>query len=251
MLVADDGSTDDTHEVISLLCQQESRLRYICQAHQGPSAARNLGIKMTQAPLIAFLDSDDEWLPGKLKAQIEYFKKNREVLICQTEEIWVRRGKRVNPMNKHRKYGGHIYEQCLPLSIMSPSCIMLKRELLENVGAFDEALLVCEDYDLWLRITSKRAVGYIERPYVVKYGGHSDQQSQKFTAIDQYRIYAMVKMILSGDLTEAQRLATLNEIKRKANIVMKGNAKRGRRNEVMRFKYLIDSLNDSVVGVGK
>ena len=163
LIVVDDGSTDGTKVLIEKMVLENPAIRYFFQSNQGPSAARNLGIKKAQAPLIAFLDSDDEWRPGKLKAQLDFFRENPDVLICQTEEIWIRSGVRVNPMDKHKKSGGYIFEKCLRLSIVSPSCVMMRREFFDEVGFFDETFPACEDYDLWLRASARFPIGLIPR----------------------------------------------------------------------------------------
>ena len=163
LIIVDDGSTDSTNNFI------ESRSpfpvpRVFHQENKGPAAARNLGIKHAQGEWIAFLDSDDEWKPGKLKAQLKFFEENPEYFICQTEEIWIRNGTRVNPMKKHQKFGGWIFEKCLPLCVVSPSAVMMRRKLFGEVGLFDESLPACEDYDLWLRIAAKYPIVLIENP---------------------------------------------------------------------------------------
>ena len=94
LIVVDDGSTDRTPDILN---SYGDRLRVIRQANQGVSAARNRGIDNTSGPLIALLDSDDIWLPKKLAVQIDFFKRNPAALSCQTEEIWIRYGLRVNP----------------------------------------------------------------------------------------------------------------------------------------------------------
>lgn len=228
LIVVDDGSIDQTKQVVNELFYNEPRLKYINQKNRGPSSARNLGIKNSKATFIAFLDSDDEWLPRKLKTQLDFFQMNPDLLICQTEEIWIRNGKRVNSMNKHKKFGGFIFEKCLPLSIVSPSCVMMRREFFDQVGLFDESLPACEDYDLWLRTSARFPIGLIEKFLVIKYGGHVDQRSREFPAMDQFRIKALTKVLESEFLSEDQRKLTISELSKKCRIVQNGSLKRGK-----------------------
>ena len=228
VLVVDDGSTDTSRALVEQLAQQHTEIRYLFQSRRGPAAARNVGIKKSRAPFVALLDSDDEWLPGKLAAQLEFFEKNPSYLICQTDEIWIRNGKRVNPMKKHKKEGGDIFERCVVLSMVSPSCVMMSKSLFDEIGLFDESLPACEDYDLWLRASARLKIGLIERPYVVRYGGHTDQQSRQFSVMDQFRIRSLVKILKSGDLTPDQKQIASRELLRKCQIVIAGALKRGK-----------------------
>ncbi len=242
ILVVDDGSTDETRALIENLIQEKTKIQYFFQSNQGPSAARNFGIRNTQTSFIAFLDSDDEWLPGKLKTQLEFFERNPDYLICQTEEIWIRNGKRVNSMKKHRKFGGFIFERCLPLSIVSPSCVMMRREFFDQVGLFDETLPACEDYDLWLRASVRFPIGLIEKPYVVKYGGHHDQRSRQFSVMDQFRIRALLKLFESNGLSLIQKKLVASELAHKCAIVSQGALKRGKTEEAAFYEDLIKKV---------
>src|SRR5512136_2135314 len=124
VLVVDDGSEDTTSEVL-----KPFRSRVKCIHHSknlGVSAARNTGIAESHSPLIAFLDSDDYWLPGKLAAQVSFFSEHPDAVACQTEERWIRRGVRVNPMKKHFKPSGEIFEPSLKLCLVSPSAVVVK-----------------------------------------------------------------------------------------------------------------------------
>ncbi|MFZ5801557.1 MAG: glycosyltransferase family 2 protein [Candidatus Omnitrophota bacterium] len=239
IIVVDDGSTDGTSD---WLRQKYSELRLFTAERRGPAAARNTGIKHARHDWIAFLDSDDEWLPGKLSAQFEFFEKNPQYLICQTEEIWIRNGLRVNPMKKHQKFGGEIFEKCLPLCIVSPSATMLHKKLLDEVGFFDETLPACEDYDLWLRIAARHPIGLIETPYIKKYGGHADQQSRVITEMDQYRIRSLVKLLGSGRLDEEKKEAALHTLKEKAQIFVNGALKRGRLEDAGEIFDLVEPI---------
>jgi len=169
IIVVDDGSSDGTEDVIA---QFRPHIKYLSHSkNSGVSAARNTGIKASQSSLIAFLDSDDYWLPEKLSLQKAFFIQNPESVACQTEEIWIRSGIRINPRKRHLKPSGDIFEPSLKLCLVSPSAVMLKRSLLNEVGLFDEDLPVCEDYDLWLRISCRNPIYLIDRYLVVKEGG--------------------------------------------------------------------------------
>ncbi len=233
IIIVDDGSTDGTEEMIR---QHFPFANYLFQPNQGPAAARNRGIQEAQGEWIAFLDSDDEWMPGKLAAQLEFFMQNPEYLICQTEEIWIRNGRRVNPMKKHKKYGGWIFEKCLPLCIVSPSAVIMHRTLLEEVGLFDESLPACEDYDLWLRVACRYPVGLIEKPYVTKYGGHADQRSHEFPAMDRFRIQSLIKILASNSLSPEQEKSTKTVLEEKMRIYIQGAVKRGKIDEAKIFQ---------------
>jgi glycosyltransferase involved in cell wall biosynthesis len=159
IIVVDDGSTDDTS---ALMTSVYPEIVFIQQSNTGVSCTRNVGIKRASGDWIAFLDSDDEWLPRKLEKQINELKSGADYKVCHTEELWVRNGVRVNQMKKHKKSGGWIFPQCLPLCAMSPSSILINHSVFEDIGDFDTTLPACEDYDLWLRITAKYPVLYIE-----------------------------------------------------------------------------------------
>ncbi len=223
LIVVDDGSTNGTRQLMRGL--EGGRVRCLFQPHSGVSCARNLGVKAAQYPWIAFLDSDDYWLPGKLNAQLQALQENPQYDIVHTEEIWIRRGRRVNPKKIHRKYGGWIYPHCLPRCIVSPSSVLLHRRVLEDRG-FDESFPVCEDYELWLRLFSQRPVCLVPQALMVKTGGHSDQLSRSRWGMDRYRVRALLKTIESETLTPLQKLWTAQEIVTKAAVLAQGAAKR-------------------------
>ncbi|RMG66318.1 MAG: glycosyltransferase [Calditrichaeota bacterium] len=233
VIVVDDGSTDGTTERLGELFPG---VRVLQQPHRGVSAARNAGIRAAQGEWIAFLDSDDRWFPGKLAAQAAALEAHPGFLVCHTEEVWYRRGRRVNPKKKHRKYGGWIFEHCLPLCVISPSSVLIHRTVLDNVGLFDESLPVCEDYDLWLRICLHYPVLFLAEPLVVKLGGHGDQLSRQYWGMDRFRIRALEKLLSQQQLNLEQQKAVRRELVGKINIYLNGAWKRKRWGEIRRYR---------------
>ncbi|MBI3300984.1 MAG: glycosyltransferase family 2 protein [Deltaproteobacteria bacterium] len=227
LTVVDDGSNDGTAEVV----QEFAGVRYVHQPNRGVSAARNRGVALSSGALLAFLDSDDLWQPRKLESQVAFFAAYPEARICQTEEIWLRHGVRVNPHNKHRKTGGNLFARSLALCLVSPSAVMLRRELFEQVGGFDESLPACEDYDLWLRIAAAMPIHLIETPLVMKRGGHPDQLSHRFWGMDRFRVAALCKLLDSGVLSAEQRTLTEETLRVKCAILAQGARKRGQDGE--------------------
>ena len=224
VIVVDDGSTDHTYDHLRQTYPQIIALR---QPHSGVSRARNCGIENAKGHWVAFLDSDDEWLPDKLEIQLEAMRDQPDYRICHTDEVWIRRGVRVNPRKIHRKSGGCIFDRCLPMCVVSPSSVLLERSLLEEVGGFDESLPACEDYDLWLRIFLRHPVCYVDQPLVVKYGGHADQLSRNIWGLDRFRIRALTKLLDTEPLSEEQRKRVVAVLLQKIDIVVAGAAKRG------------------------
>ncbi len=239
VIVVDDGSTDGTRERIAA---GFPAVRYLRQEPRGVSAARNRGIEAARGDWLAFLDSDDEWLPTKLERQLAALEAVAETggayRVCHTDEIWIRHGRRVNAGARHAKTGGWMFRDCLPLCAISPSSALIHRSVLEEVGGFDESLPACEDYDLWLRISARHPVLLVDEPLVVKHGGHADQLSRTVWGLDRFRIRALEKILESGDLAAADRQAALATLLGKTALFAAGAAKRGRTGEASRYEQL-------------
>ena len=235
IIVVDDGSTDGTEEAL----RASKDITYCYQENRGVSRARNHGLEIARGKLISFLDSDDLWTPRKLKIQTEVMEKKPEINVTYTDEIWIRNGSRVNPKNKHRKYSGLIFEKCLPLCIISPSSVMLRREVFDKVGTFDEDLPVCEDYDLWLRIAARFPILFINEKLIIKRGGHEGQLSHRFWGNDRFRVKALEKIIDDAFLDVRQKKLAAQELIRKSGILAQGFSKREKREEAFYYKDLI------------
>lgn len=224
LIVVDDCSTDDTSDYLAPLVAdgQVTLIRH--DKNMGVSAARNSGIKVAQGDFIAFLDSDDEWLKGKIQTQINFFNQFPEQVLVQTQERWMRKGRRVNPGLKHIKKSGDIFIDSVALCLISPSAVMIRRRLFTEVGLFDEKLPAAEDYDLWLRILTSYQAGLIDQELVIRHGGRPDQLSAQ-PGLDLYRVVALEKL-LQVPLSPPRRQAVEDELKRRRDIFEAGRAKR-------------------------
>jgi GT2 family glycosyltransferase len=246
IVLVDDGSTDGTSEKLREI---DGPVRLIAQTNGGVSSARNRGVAVAQGKYVAFLDSDDLWLPKKLATQVEFLDTHSNYQICQTEEVWLRRGVRVNPKKIHRKPSGDIFAPSLELCLVSPSAVMMTRELLVAMGGFDESLPVCEDYDLWLRIAVQCQVPLIPAPLVIKRGGHADQLSHSLWGLDRYRVLALQKLLRAG-LSGVKRQQALDALRRKVAILAHGAKKRGKAAEARAFEMVLTEFTQESYDVG-
>ncbi len=242
IIVIDDGSTDST---ASEIAKRYPQVKLLQQTNQGVSSARNYGIRKAKSEWIALLDSDDEWLAEKLEKQIEALNNNPDYLVVHTDEIWLRNGVRVNPMNKHKKYGGHIFQHCLPLCCISPSSIIIHRDLFDELGFFDESLPVCEDYDMWLRICCRYPVLFLEQKLIIKHGGHEDQLSQAHWGMDRFRIQALDKLLSKQQLDTEQRNQSIDMLINKINIFLNGASKRNNTEFTEHFSSLLQKYSEN------
>ena len=237
IIIVDNGSTDQTYQMVSSLFPE---INYFIEKKRGVSAARNKGILESKSKWIAFLDSDDAWKPTKLEKQMEYSVFNQDKYrIIHTDETWYRNKKFLNQLKKHKKSGGNIFKNSLQLCCISPSSVVLKKQIFDDYGLFDENLEVCEDYDMWIRITSKEEVGFLDSPLVLKYGGHGDQLSKKFWGMDRFRIEALEKNLKNKCFTKIQKKIVLDILIEKLTIVSNGAQKRGNKDT---FKKYNDKL---------
>ena len=237
IIVVDDGSTDNTE---NLIAAKYPTVSYLKTENKGVSAARNLGIEEAKSEWIAFLDSDDEWLSEKLERQVAYLSNEQDYKIVHCDEIWIRNGIRVNPKVKHKKYGGYIFEKCLPLCVISPSAAIIHRDLFDELGCFDETLPACEDYDLWLRICATYPVLYIDELLLKKFGGHDDQLSKKFWGMDRFRVAALDKILQCGNLSESQRQNATDILVNKCSVLIGGSEKRENIEIAKKYQGLIN-----------
>jgi glycosyltransferase involved in cell wall biosynthesis len=235
LIVVDDGSTDSTPD---LLAKYHGRLSSLSQPHGGVSAARNAGVHNSTGPLVAFLDSDDEWRPEKLGRQTSMYNELAPFFICHTDETWLRGGQEVQQKKIHTKQGGRFFERALERCLISPSSVMMSRAVFDRIGGFDESLPAAEDYDLWLRVTAYYEVLFVPERLVIKHGGGPDQLSETTPAIDRFRIQAILKILRDSELRPDYRRTAIRELVRKCGIVASGCKKKGKNQEAEHYLEL-------------
>ena len=244
IIVVDDGSSDNTSTFIK---NNYKSVKLIKQNNLGVSKARNVGIKNSSGDWIALLDSDDEWKKNKLEVQIKSLSEYDYYSVCHTNEIWIRNGIRVNQKKRHQKYGGDIFDKCLDICRISPSSIIFKKNIINEVGWFDEGLSICEDYDLWLRIAANFKILFIDKPLVIKYGGHSDQLSKSVNGIEAYRIKSLENLLSNTKLIKDYKLLTIKMLITKLDIYKKGLLKRHKKNELLKINRKIKFWKNKLI----
>ncbi len=212
------------------------------------SSARNLGIKQAKSDWIAFLDSDDEWRVDKLAKQVEFHKNNFDILMSYTDELWTRDEKEVKVPKKFQKYGGDIFEKSLGYCNIAPSSVLVHKKIFINIGSFDEGLEVCEDYDLWLRISLKNKIGLVDEKLIVKYAGHDDQLSFKHWGMDRFRVVALEKILKSKDLSliALKKELVLKELIKKYTLLLKGAIKYDRISDIKKYEIKLKELENEL-----
>jgi len=182
IIVIDDASTDNTKKTIQSF--DSKKITYIChEKNKGGSAARNTGIKLAKGEYMAFLDSDDEWLPKKLFKQLELFAKSSQgVGVVYTGFTKIDNIKNISKSVMPKKHGRIYHLLLLKNYVGTTSTPLLKRECIEKVGLFDENLPSAQDWDMWIRISKYFNFKYIPKP-LVKYNIHQLTISKNYKSV--------------------------------------------------------------------
>ena len=240
IIIIDNGSTDGTSNYLK---QKFPNLKILYETKKGVSCARNRGIIEAKSFWIAFLDSDDEWLPKKLENQMIAYKNNSyDFSLIHCDEYWIKNEKYINPKNKHIKKGGFIFFKCIDLCCISPSSVLIKKSKLIEAGLFDNKLKACEDYDLWLRVCLSDPVLYLDEKLLNKYGGHEDQLSKKYWGMDRFRIYSLEKILYNYNLDDQKRNIIKEKLKEKLSILINGARKRNNNQIISKYEKKLFSL---------
>ena len=244
LIIIDDGSTDDTSLFLDRLKSKYKGFPFfvIQQKNKGVSAARNAGIIKARGDWVAFLDSDDEWNRKKLEVQKNFILGNPEFYWVHGNEKWIRNGKFLNQKNIHLREGGDIFIRSLGLCLVSPSTVVVKKEVLKKFGGFDETLVVCEDYDLWLKISNRFPVGFCREELVIKYGGHEDQLSSQYIAMDFFRVLS-IDRLMPKITSSKNKVAAVNTLLDKCRVLIDGYKKHNNLDNLSKVEYIYKKYN--------
>ena len=235
LIVVDDGSTDATGAALA----GRREVRLLRQWHTGmPGQVRNAGVRLARGEFLAFLDSDDLWQPRKLERQVAAATAAGGT-IWHTRERWVRSGRVISQRSQRHRRSGDLFEESLRKCVVGPSTVLLHRAAFIRAGGFREELEVAEDYELWLRLTARYRVGYLDQELVIKRAGHADQLSERYGQIEIFRLRALHDLVAAGHFGAGSRhRAACEELVRKAGIYAAGCRKRGRLAEARHYEAL-------------
>jgi glycosyltransferase involved in cell wall biosynthesis len=241
-IIGDDGSDDHTVDVLKVYMQdkhetEDLQVRILEQDHSGfPGVVRNRCAHESRGDFLAFLDSDDLWLPQKLSRQYEALHKNSpQCLVSHTREEWNRRGRIISQSGMNHKREGFIFSDARKKCIIGPSTVMISKELYRQSGGFRDDLEIAEDYEYWLRLTSAFDVGFLDEALTVKRAGHPDQLSEMYGHIEIFRIRGLKDLVDQNFFPpELQKKAAL-ELSRKCLVYGRGCLKREKKEEGLEY----------------
>ena len=174
VIVVDDGSTDDTREKVM---RYGGRVSLVVQPNSGAAAARNEGIRRSRGKYVAFLDGDDFWLPGKLRHQVDHLERHPNIALCcagwhvlhptSSGDYHIAPASAADEVHVNPKCSGWMYCELLLDCVVWTSTVLIRRELCDRIGGFDEALRRGQDYDYWLRASRLTRIDQLDAPLAV------------------------------------------------------------------------------------
>jgi glycosyltransferase involved in cell wall biosynthesis len=171
VIVVDDGSTDDTQDVMREYGEL-SFLRYVRTENRGQPAAENTGVRQARAPWVAFLDADDQWLPAKIEKQLALARNDPDLGVVYSRRLWVDPAGCVLDRPQPVLHRGEVLETMFLRNFVCFSSSMVRRGVFDTVGLFDERRRNASDYDLWLRAAMRFRFDYVDEPLVKYRVGH-------------------------------------------------------------------------------
>ena len=208
LIIADDGSADATRDYLRKVAERP-RVRVLWLEHSGlPALATNAAIREARGEYVAFLDSDDLWLPQKLERQVASLRRRAECGWSYTRFMIVDSTGRITnprPAGSYPAKGGWIWESLLDgETVIAQPSVLVSRALLEEQGAFDEGLRMCYDDDLWFRLAARSEVDAVDEPLTLirRHGSHSG--SDVIAWEDRLRVFERLLRQQTGEPGEAR-----------------------------------------------
>jgi glycosyltransferase involved in cell wall biosynthesis len=172
LIVIDDGSTDGTKDVLRPFLA-DPRVRYLCAGHQGQASSKNRGVELARAPLVAFLDADDLWLPAKLERQMELFSADPDLGVVYGRRLLIDAQGCQLAYEQPELHRGAVLERLFQNNFICFSSSVVRRDVFKEVGGFDTSLALAVDYDFWLRVATRYRFDYVNEPLVKYRTGHA------------------------------------------------------------------------------
>ncbi len=177
VVVVDDGSTDPTPDVVRPFLA-DPRVLYYRSGHAGVAAAKNGAVRLSRAPLVAFLDADDVWVPSKLARQVALFRADPGLGVAYSRRWLIDKYGRRLEYEQPPLFRGRVLNQLFRTNFVTFSSAVVRREVLDEAGPFDEGLSLAVDYDLWLRVALRHRFDYVDEPLVEYRTGHANLSSR-------------------------------------------------------------------------
>lgn len=214
IIVVDDGSNDDTRKIIN---RYGEKVKYLYQQQTGVSCARNRGINASTGRFIAFLDADDLWLPTKLEKQMELFHSAENIGMVFTENcLFDSQGVFKKKTGKRRLMNGNLARNIFLLSGVVTPTVMVKKNILDEIGGFEESLMCAEDDNLWIRIAALYKVRLIDEP-LAKIRDHESRLTKEKSLIIQ-SIFQNIEFLCSKYGDEVKNVIEPVVAKKKASL---------------------------------